>query len=166
MVRLSPQKTACFAHSHDTLRLKSLWRESSHEHWKYFCPLCHIERRSAYRPNPRPMHYLQVAITAVFIAMCLYPWLDWKGVVSFFPLWVGFETIYRTRARAGLICDRCGFDPTLYLVDVKKARAEVEQFWRKKFQEKNLPWPGEQIEVEENPEKKTHPDLTDPEVDR
>jgi hypothetical protein len=40
-----------------------------------------------------------------------------------------------------MLCPQCGFDPFLYMVDVKRARNEVETHWRRKFAEKNIPYP-------------------------
>jgi hypothetical protein len=40
-----------------------------------------------------------------------------------------------------MACPQCGFDAFLYMVDVKRARAEVEAHWRKKFAEKGVPYP-------------------------
>ena len=51
--------------------------------------------------------------------------------------------VYRAKVRAALRCERCGFDPFLYLVDVKRARLEIENHWRKKFEEKGIPYPEE-----------------------
>ena len=59
-------------------------------------------------------------------------------MVTFFPLWILFETIYRARMRAALKCNSCGFDPSLYLVDVQKAKAGVERYWELKFAEKGI----------------------------
>ncbi|MFL5812764.1 MAG: hypothetical protein ACJ763_04250 [Bdellovibrionia bacterium] len=74
--------------------------------------------------------------------LATWSWFEWKGIVSFFPLWSVFEVIYRARVRAALACDRCGFDPYLYLIDVPRAREVVENHWRKKFADKGIPYPS------------------------
>lgn len=53
----------------------------------------------------------------------------------FLPFWILFEVAYRLKVRADAICSYCGFDPYLYLVDVPKARAQVEAFWASKLGE-------------------------------
>ncbi len=72
-------------------------------------------------------------------------WFEWRGVVSFVPFWLIFEAVYRARCRGILNCTQCGFDPYLYLIDTRRARAEVESHWRKKFAEKGIPYPGDPI---------------------
>jgi hypothetical protein len=79
-----------------------------------------------------------------------WPWLQWKGVFSFLPLWIVFEVSYRTRVRADIRCRSCGFDPLLYLVDVQKAREEIREHWKKKFQEKGIPFPEQNPAVNIN----------------
>lgn len=74
-------------------------------------------------------------MTTAIVTLALWPWLDWMGVIAFLPLWTAFEVIFRVRVRAQLICDQCGFDPTLYMTDVAKARREVEDFWKQKLQD-------------------------------
>lgn len=112
--------------------------------WKYYCPLCHVQRalhQSA--PRPTAKHFMQMVVTTVFVMTVLWPWTHWKGAVFFVPIWVTFELIFRIRTRAALICGNCGFDPNLYLIDPKRARSDVEAFWRKKFAEKGIPYPGD-----------------------
>ena len=61
-----------------------------------------------------------------------------------------FEGYYRSRVRIALSCPHCGFDPYLYLTDVKRARQEIEAYWRKKFAEKGIPYPGDAHNIEKN----------------
>jgi hypothetical protein len=107
--------------------------------------MCTAPRRIGMNPKPgQPIHFAQVGITALLIAIAaahFYPWIGWKGLVSFVPLWIGFETIYRGRVRAQVTCGKCGFDPVLYLVDVEKARSAIQDHWRKRFAEKGIPFP-------------------------
>jgi hypothetical protein len=88
-----------------------------------------------------------MGLTSVVLMLATWKWFEWKGIVSFFPLWALFEMIYRSKVRASLACIHCGFDPYLYLIDVPRAREVVENHWRKKFAEKGIPYP--------EPEKKT-----------
>jgi hypothetical protein len=82
-----------------------------------------------------------MGLTAAFFTLVTWQWFTWKGVVSFVPLWVIFEAVYRARVRVAMRCPHCGFDPYLYLVDVNRARTEIESHWRKKFAEKGIPYP-------------------------
>lgn len=61
--------------------------------------------------------------------------------MAFVPFWAIFEAIYRMRMRDALVCDECGFDPVLFLVDNKKAAKAVEAHWRKRFEQRGLPYP-------------------------
>lgn len=137
--------------------LKSVWKEHPHQVWGFYCPLCRAERRLPFRPSPGPRHYAQIGLTTVFLAVLTWPLFGWKGLVLFLPLWTVFEMVYRARARAHLHCSQCGFDPYLYLVDVKRARKEVELHWRKKFAEHGVPYPGDAPRAEEASASETGP---------
>lgn len=120
---------------------KTLWQARDHKCWSFFCPLCRATRKVSLKPRPAARHYAQLGLTAVALMLAGWSFWEWKGIVSIFPLWIGFELIYRMRARAHLNCPHCGFDPYLYLVDVKRAREEIDSHWRKKFAEKGIPFP-------------------------
>lgn len=120
---------------------RSFWRDRVQQIWAFFCPLCNVPRRIPYQPHPGFKHMFQVGLTAVIFMLATWNWFEWKGIVSFLPLWTLFEVIYRSRVRAALACSHCGFDPYLYLIDVPRAREVVENHWRKKFAEKGIPYP-------------------------
>jgi hypothetical protein len=80
-------------------------------------------------------------ISTAFFMLLAWPWLSWKGVVAFVPFWAIFEAIYRMKMRDALVCDECGFDPVLFLVNNKKAVKAVETHWRKRFEQMGLPYP-------------------------
>ena len=107
--------------------------------------MCTTPRRIGMSPKPgQPLHFAQVGITSILIALAIYhfyPWMGLKGLVSFLPLWIGFETVYRARVRTKVTCGKCGFDPVLYLVDVEKAREAIQVHWRKRFEERGIPFP-------------------------
>jgi len=110
--------------------------------YAYFCPLCKHPRATKIRPEIGTLkHYAQVGIVTAVVTLALFPWLNWKGVVSFLPLWVVFELSYRSRLRHSLKCDHCGFDPVLYLKDVGLARREVETFWSERAKPTPQPEP-------------------------
>lgn len=75
------------------------------------------------------------------LMLAAWPLFGAKGVVIFVPLWAGFETFYRLRARAKMRCDSCAFDPYLYLVDAKKARGEIDAHFKKMFEARGLAFP-------------------------
>src|ERR1700722_16520820 len=96
--------------------LRSKWQENQNNSvWSFYCPQCKVPRKVPYRPSPGIKHYAQVGLTAVVFAMATWNWFTWKGIVVFLPFWVVFETIYRSKLRAALGCEGCGFDPILYL---------------------------------------------------
>lgn len=106
------------------------WEDSSrHRHWQFFCPFCGVTRRLNLRPRPEARHFFQVGLTAAFLTGLAWPLFGIKGMVMFIPLWIVFEVLYRLRVRAELSCRSCGFDPTLYLADLPRARREMEAFW-------------------------------------
>ncbi len=118
---------------------KSLWKDRKSGHWHFFCPLCRVRRSLTFRPKVWTLrHVLQVGITAALFTCTTWPWFGWKGIVSFVPFWIIFETVFRMKMRTALICKHCGFDPFLYMVDSKRARQELEEHWKKRFIEKGL----------------------------
>ena len=133
----------------DALRLasKSIWRERFTRNFQFFCPMCTTPRKIGMDPRPgQPIHFVQVGLTTLVISLlCVrfLPWIGWKSLVGFVPLWIAFETVYRARIRAKLVCGKCGFDPVLYLVDVDRAREAIRDHWRKRFAERGIPFPGE-----------------------
>jgi hypothetical protein len=121
---------------------KSKWRGGPVDSYCFFCPSCRADRKVPYRSRPGGARQVtQVLATALFFTLVTWTWFDWKGIVSFVPFWACFETYYRTRLRASLACTHCGFDPYLYLTDVKRAREEIERHWRAKFAERGIPYP-------------------------
>lgn len=122
---------------------KSLWRDKKSSSWSFFCPNCRADRKIPFHPHPgRLKHFVQIGLTAVFFTLCAWPLFGAKGIVAFVPIWAIFEVIYRTKVRAVISCPHCGFDPYLYLSDVKRAREEIEKHWKAKFAEKGIPFPG------------------------
>lgn len=118
--------------------------------WMFYCPLCAVSRRLSSSPQPgRPMHYVQVGLCSVVFTLATYSWFQWKGLVSFVPMWMVFEAVYRARVRGKLRCSECGFDPLLCLSDTGRARKEVEQHWQKKLAELE---PETHAETEKNPQ--------------
>jgi len=121
---------------------KSIWKERYTRGFSFLCPLCAIPRRIGMHPRPgQPIHFFQVFVGALFFTLVTWNLFDWKGIVSFVPFWIAFEVFYRAKVRDSLACSKCGFDPMLYLVDVERARSAVEAHWRRKFEEKGIPYP-------------------------
>ena len=115
--------------------------------------MCRTPRRLPYRPKPGSFrHVAQVASLTSVITLAAWPVFGLKGIVTFIPLWIAFEAIYRARTRAAVSCGACGFDPFLYMNDVQRARTEVEGHWRRKFAEKGIPYPSDQGEERAAPQ--------------
>jgi len=126
-------------------REKSLWQEPSRKLWMYYCPHCAVQRRLSFSTKPQPRHYAQVALTALMFMLATWSWFTWKGMVAFLPFWIVFEAIYRTKARAALICTNCGFDPFLYVRNRDEAKKEIRNHYevrlarKKSAQPKSVP---------------------------
>ncbi len=126
----------------EVTQLKSLWKADRRDQgWGFICPLCRLERKVPTHPTPQPRHFAQILLTSAFFTLLTWTLFEWKGLVSFIPFWCIFEVIYRTRARASIYCKNCGFDPYLFLRDSDLAKKEVETHWRKKFEQKGIPYP-------------------------
>lgn len=140
----------------DPRRMQSLWQERRNQAWRFYCPHCRMQRALPYKPQPGTRQAVQITLTTAFSTLLTWPLLGFKGVVAFIPIWMAFEFFYRTRSRVALACVRCGFDPFLYLTDVKKARTQIEETI-KRHQSKTLEEPlpemvSEPIESNENPD--------------
>jgi len=120
---------------------KSIWRENKAKSYSFYCPLCKSPRKVPLHSRPGGKHVLQIVLATAFFVLAGWNWFGWKGGVAIVPLWAVFEVVYRLQFRAALLCHYCGFDPFLYLVDVKRARREVESHWRKRFEEHGIPFP-------------------------
>jgi hypothetical protein len=112
----------------------SAWKDRKAKTFCFFCPQCRVERILPFHPKPTQLHHLfQVALTACFFSVITWNVFGWKGLFSFLPFWAAFEIFYRSRTRVLASCEHCGFDPYIYLADSKKARHEIEAFWKKKI---------------------------------
>jgi hypothetical protein len=112
--------------------------------------MCASARRIGMHPKPgQPIHFAQVGLTTIVLTLLLnqlWSWIGVKGLVTFVPLWIAFEVVYRAKVRASVVCRQCGFDPVLYLSDVDRTREAVREHWRKRFEERGIPFPEEGIE--------------------
>ena len=121
----------------------SLWKKIEQAGFKFYCVGCNRERRL--NPPARigsPLFYFQILLSTAILTVITYPWFGLKGVALFvIPVGMVFETLYRMKMRAAIVCPDCEFDPVLYLVDKKKAAQQVEQVWRKKFEQRGLEYP-------------------------
>jgi hypothetical protein len=93
-----------------------------------FCALCSNKRTLRYSRHLTKSNYGQILVLTLVITASLYPWLEWKGVMSLPIVWGLFESIHKSLYRKDLRCPYCGFDPTWYKKDVKLARQKVEEF--------------------------------------
>ncbi|MFZ9595637.1 MAG: hypothetical protein ACO3A2_06110 [Bdellovibrionia bacterium] len=125
----------------------SPWKERSSKIWCFYCPLCKSPRRIPFRPEPGGFfHGFQVALSSCVFTAVFWKVFHLKGLVSFVPFWMVFEVVYRWRTRAALSCPGCGFDPYLFLSDLKTAQQEIQAHWKKKFAEKGIPYPEKKSE--------------------
>ncbi len=121
---------------------KTFWQDRYSNLWCFLCPLCKGPRRVPFRPRPGGFKQVsQVVLTALFFTVVTWSFFGWKGIISIVPFWTIFESVYRWRTRVALACPQCGFDPYLFLLDVKVAGKEVDAHWRKKFADKGVPYP-------------------------
>lgn len=93
-----------------------------------FCAHCRSPRKLRYHRRLQNAHFVQIFILTLGVSAALYPWLDFKGIGSFFLIWPAFDLTYKTLYRKDLKCPFCGFDPTWYKKDVTIARRQVEDF--------------------------------------
>jgi hypothetical protein len=121
---------------------KDLWPGSRHKPYAFYCANCKSSRKLLLNPSPYSFQrFMQVALTSVFLMLVSWPLFGFRGLVFFVPSWAVFEVVYRARVRAEVKCPHCGFDPYLYMVDVQRARQQMEAHWRKKFEERGIPYP-------------------------
>jgi len=73
-------------------------------------------------------NYFQIIIITVAITASTYNLIQWRGLSSFFIVWIAFEATRKMLYRKDLPCSYCGFDPTWYRRDVRVARKKVEEF--------------------------------------
>ncbi len=124
-------------------RMDWLFRASRSEPFRFFCASCKRERWQSPPAKAGSLKFFaHVAITTAFFSALFWPWMGFKGLLAFLvPVGLVLEAMYRLKMRSAVVCPDCGFDPILYLSDRKKAVRRVEQAWRKKFEEKGLPYP-------------------------
>lgn len=97
-------------------------------HRDCFCALCRTPRKLRYARGLKARHYGQILVLTIVAAAIMYPWFDWKGVMSLPIIWGIFESTHSSLYRKDLKCPFCGFDPSWYKKDVKFARQQVEDF--------------------------------------
>lgn len=126
---------------------RSIWKEAPGQCYSFYCPLCKSSRNLKMHPHAGHIrHFAQVGITTILLSALVahfVPWIGWKTLVCFVPLWIAFETVYRARVRTSAACQHCGFDPFLYLSDPKRARNAIRDHWRRLYEEKGLEFPEE-----------------------
>jgi len=106
----------------------TVWKEKQKSVFTFFCPCCRISRVITLHPNPVQLkNFLRVGIAAVFFTLATWSFFGLKGMVSFIPLWIGFEFFYREKVRQMLFCKTCGFDPYLYKTNLKKTRETIQK---------------------------------------
>jgi hypothetical protein len=115
-------------------RRNELWVDRSQRGaWRYYCPFCSISRALKMAPRPGWKHFGQILLTTLVFTAVFWPLWGGAGLFLLLPFWILFEALYRFKVRVELQCDHCGFDPTLFLADAERAKAEMKIFWEKKL---------------------------------
>ena len=127
------------------LAQKPLWKEKHSNAYGYFCAYCNTKRVIGLHPSPwKPRYLFRVAVTSALFMLATWPIFDWKGLVSFVPFWIAFETVYRLKFRQAVVCHVCGFDPILYVKDRNAAKELVRAKYREAYARKGIPFPEDQ----------------------
>ena len=124
-------------------KVSSIWKKIENAGFRFYCVGCNRERRLAPPAKVGSLKFnAHILITTLFFSMITFPIFHFKGPLFFLiPVGLVFEAVYRIKMRSSLVCPDCSFDPILYLVDREKATRQVEEVWRKKFEEKGFPYP-------------------------
>ena len=127
----------------DLLSAKQIYKKIEKQGFKFYCVGCNRERRQALPARLGSFRFfMHMILTTGFLSLLTWHWLHWKGIFAFvIPVGLVFEALARMKVRYSLVCPDCHFDPILYLSDRPKALRQVEEAWRAKFAEKNLPFP-------------------------
>jgi hypothetical protein len=125
------------------ISIQKIYKKIEAQGFKFYCVGCNRERRQTWPAKiGSAKFFAHIALTTAFLSVLAWPWLHVKGLFAFIiPVGLAFEVFYRMKMRAALVCPDCEFDPILYLSDRPKALRQVEEAWRAKFAEKNLPFP-------------------------
>ena len=126
------------------LTRQSVFRAKHDKKFRYFCPLCNHPSSTPLHPEPFSFKNVsRVLLASLLIMGASWNFFEWRGVLSFVPLWICFEVIYRLTVRTRLNCSNCGFDPILFLANPDKARQELKGYWRKKLELGGIPFKEE-----------------------
>jgi hypothetical protein len=94
----------------------------------YLCPMCKSRRVLKTTLSPyTALNFMRVGVTSLLVTLALWPVWGARGAAVTLPLWMIFEMLHRWRVRFSLQCDKCGFDPVLYLKDVGRAKRVVHE---------------------------------------
>jgi hypothetical protein len=128
-----------------------VWKESHNQAFTFYCPLCMASRRIPMHPKAgQPIHFIRIGLLTLVFTLLTWDWFGPKGLVAFVPFWIVFEVFYRAKVRVALACNKCGFDPALYLVDTQKAREAVQEHWSEIIQSVKAQTPRSSLDSEES----------------
>ena len=85
-------------------------------------------------PRLTRLNMIQIFLTSLMLAACLYPWMGVRSFFVYFVVFALFELAIRSDYKKQIPCPHCGFDATWYKKDVKVARRIVKDFWNKNDQ--------------------------------
>ena len=95
----------------------------------FYCPLCRTKRAFVYSPKVLLGNWMYIFIITAFLSAALYPFMEFRSLISFFLVWGVMEYMKRHLFKQEIPCPHCGFDATWYHKDVKVARELVKNFW-------------------------------------
>ena len=98
---------------------------------EFFCPLCRTKRAISTGHRLTLLNYGQISLLTGIVTALLWPWAGVRGLLVFFPIFMGFEALRRMLFSRDIPCPHCGFDASWYKRDVKVARQLVDDFWSK-----------------------------------
>lgn len=116
---------------------------------KIFCPLCRTPRELLYTSKLKPVHYLQIILTSIFLGWALHPLMEEKVFILPFIVWGMVEMGRKVFFRKEIPCPHCGFDATWYKKDVRVARRLVEKYWEQNKSAGPVDGPAEEEEAQE-----------------
>lgn len=78
----------------------------------FFCPLCKTERGMTTSPRLTRLNMIQIFLTSLMLAACLYPWMGVRSFFVYFVVFALFELAIRSDYKKQIPCPHCGFDAT------------------------------------------------------
>ena len=79
---------------------KSLWKDRLDQRYSFVCRNCRTPRTLPFHPDIGGWRdHFRVGLTAATFTVATWPWIEWKGIVSYVPFWAAYEIWHRIRLR-------------------------------------------------------------------